>query len=83
LLVVDVKPAEVTGKRVAIDAVYGIFQLLRGYYLAVITRSTRIATGPYNAPVYQVDDMDWFHVPAQEDASVIPLTAAEEEEEVA
>lgn len=67
-----------------VDAIYGAFKLLSGFYIAVVTRSQRVATGPYKAPIYQVQDMKWIPVHrAAKGATVdgVALTAEEAEEE--
>lgn len=78
-------PAEVI-RTFVVDAIYGVFQLLRGHYLAVVTKSQLVGKAPYDAPVYRIEDMDWIHIPANfssEAAQHRPLTLNEEEEEQA
>lgn len=59
-------------------AVYGIFQLLRGFYLAVVTRSAAVAKGPYGSAIHQVQDMEWLPVHVREASQ---LSEEEEEDE--
>lgn len=71
------------------DCIYGAFQLLSGWYLAVVVKSRRVARGPYHVPIYQVEDMKWIPISRnQQTASHVsshhdhePLSAEEKEEE--
>jgi len=49
-------------KTLVVDALYGAFQLLSGPYLAVVSKSRRVARGPYHAPIFQVEDMKWLPI---------------------
>ncbi len=64
-----------------VDAVYGAFSLLRGWYVAVVTRSVAVALAPTGAQILQVLDMEWLPVGTGEGRP--PLSAAEAEEEAA
>lgn len=35
---------------------------MKGYYLAVVTAATKVATGPYDAPLFRIDDMECLPV---------------------
>jgi hypothetical protein len=69
------------------DVVYGTHALLRGPYVAVVTRSARAAAAPNGAPILRVLDMEWllvgsgFSGAAAGGARPARLTAEEEEEE--
>lgn len=41
---------------------YGAFALLKGYYVAFVTESARVAAAPNGAAIFQVLDMDWMLV---------------------
>jgi hypothetical protein len=45
-----------------VQAIYGAFSLLRGHYIAVVTRAEQVAVAPGGAPIMQVQDMEWISV---------------------
>jgi hypothetical protein len=45
-----------------VQAIYGVFHLLRGYFLAVVTESTLVAKGPENAKVFRIDALRWVPI---------------------
>ena len=63
----------------AIDAIYGLYELVSGWHLAVVTQSATAASGPYQVPIYQVHDMAWY--PLQRRSSAPPLSAEQRAEE--
>ncbi|RYG47832.1 hypothetical protein EON67_08185 [archaeon] len=61
-----------------VHGIYGVFHLLKGAYLAVITKSRKVATGPYGCSIYQVDNMNFIPI---ERNSARKLSDEEQEEE--
>lgn len=49
-------------RKIDADAVYGTFVLLRGPYVAVVTRSSRAALAPNGKPIQRVLEMEWLLV---------------------
>jgi len=64
-----------------VDAIYGAFSLLRGWYIAVVTRSATVAVAPNGAHIQQVLAMEWVAVGSGEGRP--PLSPAEVAEEEA
>ena len=71
-------PSTAITKRIRAYAIYGIFKLLRGPYLAVATDVKYTAPAPHGGSIYKITKMEWFPVGV---APSRPLTAGEEEEE--
>lgn len=65
-------------KEIIIDAVFGTYRLLRGHYLAVVTRSRKVADGPSNSSIFSASEMEFVPVPSN---TRISLNSAEEREE--
>ncbi len=49
-------------RELGVDAIYGAFSLLRGFYIAVVTRSVLVAHAPNGSPIRQVLEMEWVLV---------------------
>ena len=76
-------------RKIEADAVYGTFLLLRGPYVAVVTRSARAGLAPNGAPIQRVLEMEWLLVGSGfagvgggGGARPAALTVDEDEEEV-
>ncbi|KAF1329386.1 Phosphatidylinositide phosphatase sac1-like protein, partial [Globisporangium splendens] len=66
------------GRRMGFDAIYGVFTLLRGPYLAVVTQSKSAAKGVDNKDIRLVQKLELMLIPTQH----LPvLTPAQEEDE--
>lgn len=66
------------GRRMGFDAIYGVFTLLRGPYLAVVTQSKSVAKGVDNKDIRLVQKLELMLIPTQH----LPvLTPAQEEDE--
>ncbi|CAI5739852.1 unnamed protein product [Peronospora destructor] len=68
----------VHGRRMAFDAIYGIFWLLRGPYLAVVTQSKLEAKGVDNAEIRLVQRLELLFIPTQ---NLPTLTPQQEQDE--
>jgi hypothetical protein len=66
-------------RTLAADAIYGAFRLLSGEYLAVVSKSRRIAHGPYGAVIHQIEEMKWLPVRRRAVAALAPGEREEEE----
>lgn len=66
------------GRRMGFDAIYGVFNLLRGPYLAVVTQSKSVAKGVDSQDIRLVQKLELMLIPTQH----LPvLTPAQEEDE--
>lgn len=66
------------GRRMGFDAIYGVFWLLRGPYLAVVTQSKSVAKGVDGKDIRLVQKLELMLIPTQH----LPvLTPAQEEDE--
>ncbi|GMF34309.1 unnamed protein product [Phytophthora fragariaefolia] len=68
----------VHGRRMAFDAIYGVFWLLRGPYLAVVTQSKLAARGVGDAEIRLVQRLELLLVPTQ---NLPVLTPQQEQDE--
>lgn len=71
-------PSTAVSKRIRAYAIYGIFKLLRGPYLAVATDVRYTAPAPHGGSIYRITKMEWFPVGVSPSRA---LTSTEEEEE--
>lgn len=83
-------PRPAIARTIHADAVYGAFALLKGYYIALITKAAAVATAPHGASILQVQDMEWVLVgngyatsvkESEKGAVGTTLTAAQQHEE--
>ena len=68
----------VHGRRMAFDAIYGIFWLLRGPYLAVVTQSKLVVKGVDDAEIRLVQKLELLLIPTQ---NLPTLTPQQEQDE--
>ncbi|EGZ07222.1 hypothetical protein PHYSODRAFT_565275 [Phytophthora sojae] len=68
----------VHGRRMAFDAIYGVFWLLRGPYLAVVTQSKLAARGVGDAEIRLVQKLELLLIPTQ---NLPTLTPQQEQDE--
>lgn len=66
------------GRRMGFDAIYGVFWLLRGPYLAVVTQSKSVAKGVDGKDIRLVQKLELMLIPTQ---NLPVLTPAQEEDE--
>ncbi|KAF4317462.1 hypothetical protein BBO99_00005341 [Phytophthora kernoviae] len=66
------------GRRMAFDAIYGVFWLLRGPYLAVVTQSKLAARGVDDAEIRLVQKLELLLIPTQ---NLPTLTPQQEQDE--
>ncbi|TMW61951.1 hypothetical protein Poli38472_009444 [Pythium oligandrum] len=66
------------GRRMGFDAIYGVFTLLRGPYLALVTQSKVVARGVDNKEIRLVQKLELMLIPTQQ---LPTLTPAQEEDE--
>lgn len=66
------------GRRMTFDAIYGIFWLLRGPYLAMVTQSKVAARGVDDKEIRLVQKLELMLIPTQ---NLPHLTPAQEEDE--
>lgn len=66
------------GRRMAFDAIYGVFWLLRGPYLAMVTQSKVVARGVDDKEIRLVQKLELLLIPTQ---NMPLLTPAQEEDE--
>lgn len=66
------------GRRMAFDAIYGVFWLLRGPYLAVVTQSKLAAKGVGDAEIRCVQKLELLLIPTQ---NLPTLTPQQEQDE--
>ncbi|TYZ58368.1 hypothetical protein PybrP1_004962 [[Pythium] brassicae (nom. inval.)] len=69
----------VHGRRMSFDAIYGVFWLLRGPYLALVTESRSAAKGVGGSDIRLVQQLELMLIPTQ---NLPVLTPAQEEDEV-
>ena len=63
-----------------VDAIYGSFTLLRGPYVAFVTKSSRVCFGPNGSIIHRVDELEWIPVVKKSGRSS-PLSPEEEADE--
>ncbi|GMF20550.1 unnamed protein product [Phytophthora lilii] len=68
----------VHGRRMAFDAIYGVFWLLRGPYLALVTQSKLAARGVGDAEIRAVHTLELLLIPTQ---NLPTLTPQQEQDE--
>ncbi|CAH0478635.1 unnamed protein product [Peronospora belbahrii] len=68
----------VHGRRMAFDAIYGVFWLLHGPYLALVTQSKLIAKGVDDAEIRLVQQLELLLIPTQ---NLPVLTPQQEQDE--
>ncbi|TDH72095.1 hypothetical protein CCR75_001255 [Bremia lactucae] len=67
----------VHGRRMAFDAIYGIFWLLRGPYLAVVTQSKLVCKGVKGTEIRVVQQLELLLIPTQD----LPILSPQQEED--
>lgn len=67
----------VHGRRMAFDAIYGVFWLLRGPYLAVVTQSKVVARGVKDAEIRLVQKLELLLIPTQN----LPILTPQQEQD--
>jgi hypothetical protein len=69
----------VHGRRMAFDAIYGVFWLLRGPYLAVVTQSKLAARGVGDAEIRAVQRLELLLIPTQNLPTLTPQQEHDEQ----
>ena len=72
-------PTVAVERALEVDAIYGAFSLLRGHYIALVTRSKPVGAGPYGSTLQRIEAMEW--VPLAPRAGRDPLSAEEAADE--
>ncbi|CAE7940128.1 unnamed protein product, partial [Symbiodinium sp. KB8] len=62
LLLLPSVPSAASMRRKAIEAVYGVYSLIRSHYLAVVTRSELVARGPGGCSWFRVLKMEFIPI---------------------
>ncbi|CAI5741233.1 unnamed protein product [Hyaloperonospora brassicae] len=68
----------VHGRRMVFDAIYGVFWLLRGPYLAAVTQSKLVARGVEDAEIRVVQKLELLLIPTQHLPVLTPLQEQDE-----
>ena len=74
-------PTLAVERTVDASAIYGSFQLLRGYYIAVVTQSSRVSDGPDGSSVFRAEELEWLPLTTRPLGHLGPLSPTEKAHE--